>query len=92
VDSTGVLELGPDTIEFNTAAELIRGLAYLGRVRGCYAQNWLTYFYGRQEAATDGRVMARMTQGMKAGDYGVRDILVTITEGAAFTHLPPISE
>jgi hypothetical protein len=92
VDSTGVLELGPDTIEFNTAAELIRGLADLGRVRGCYAQNWLTYFYGRQEAATDGRVMARMTQGMKAGDYGVRDILVTITEGAAFTHLPPISE
>jgi hypothetical protein len=92
VDSSGVLNIAGETIPFGNAAELISGLAGLGRVRSCYAQNWLTYLYGRPDTTADGRILARITQDMATGTYGVRDLMVSMTQGAAFRYLPPIAE
>lgn len=92
VDSSGSLQIGDHTIDFDGARDLILGLSELGQVRACYATHWLTYFYGRSETEADLRTLASGTQNLASAGYGVRDLLVDMTRGAAFSHLPPLSE
>lgn len=88
VDAAGSTTVGGTTISFENAAEFSEGLAGLSRTRSCYAINWLSYAYGREETAGDSRTLARMTAGLASSPYGARDLLMTLTRGAAFTHLP----
>jgi hypothetical protein len=92
VDSSGTVRIGAHELDFESARELVTALAELGQVRACYAKNWLAYFYGREETEGDLRILARTTQNLRGGGYGVRDLLAEVTAGAAFTHLPKISE
>lgn len=92
VDPAGTVSLGTNVIGFQTAAEFVEGLAGLPQTRDCYAQHWLRYAYGRENAGGDARTLGLLARDMEREGFGVRDVLLGITRGAAFTHLPPLSE
>ncbi len=92
VDPTGTVSVGKDEVSFQTAAEFVDDLAELSDTRACYAQHWLRYAYGREESEGDSRTLGLLTHDLERDDFGVRDVLLGITRGAAFTHLPPLSE
>ncbi len=90
--SAGELEVADSTLGFESGPDFVEQMAALPRVRSCYSLHWLNYAYGRSETSADARTLARMTQGMGDGGFGVRDLLRTITRGAAFQHLPPLED
>lgn len=92
VDATGSVVVGNSTLTFNGAAEFSESVAGLSRVRACYAVNWLKYVYGRHEAGGDARTLGRIASALAEGTYGARDLLMTMTTGAAFNHLPPLQD
>lgn len=92
IRASGELDVADSTLAFESAPDFLTQVAELPRARSCYSLHWLHYAYGRDESAADARTLARMTQGMGAGGFGVRDLLRTITRGAAFNHLPPIEQ
>lgn len=92
VDAAGELDIADSTLAYQSAPDFLTQVAELPRARSCYSLHWLHYAYGRDESAADSRTLARMTQGMGEGAFGVRDLLRTITRGAAFNHLPPTEQ
>lgn len=88
VDAAGSTTVGGTTFSYENAAEFSEELSALSRTRSCYAINWLSYAYGREETAGDSRTLGRITAGLASSPYGARDLLMTLTRGAAFTHLP----
>jgi hypothetical protein len=92
IDTTGAVSIGSDELTFQTTGEFVDALAGLAQTRACYARHWVRYAYGRDETEGDSRTLASLTQELAKGDFGVRDLLLGITRGAAFTHLPPITE
>lgn len=90
IQADGVITVGQSTIAFEDASQFIDELANLPRTRSCYAINWLSYAYGRDETAGDSRTLAIITQALSEGTFGVKDLLVAIAKGTAFSHLPPI--
>jgi hypothetical protein len=88
VDASGKLNLADGELVFDGARQLVTKLAELSRVRACYAKNWLQYGYSRGETALDLRTLATVTKELARDDYGVRDLMVTLTQSAAFSHLP----
>jgi len=88
VDASGTLTLPDKEIVFDGARQLVTQLAELSRVRACYAKNWLQYGYARNETALDLRTLATVTKELARDDYGVRDLMVALTQSAAFSHLP----
>ncbi len=89
VDASGSVSVGGQTLQFQNATDFTASVAGLPRARSCYATNWLKYVYGRKESASDARTLGRITSGLGTGQYGARDVLLTMTTGAAFNHLPP---
>jgi hypothetical protein len=88
IDASGTLRLPDGDIVFNGARELVTQLAELSRVRACYAKNWLQYAYARKETGQDLRTLATLVKGLATDDFGARDVMVGITQSAAFSHLP----
>ena len=89
VDTVGSLALGDQVLTFESAADFSTQIAHLSRTRACYAVNWLNYAYGREEGTGDLRTLGRISAALNQPSYGARELLQTITQGAAFTHLPP---
>lgn len=92
VDASGVLTLGDATVSFQNGAEFSQEIAALSRVRSCYATNWLNYAYGREESAGDSRTLGRLTAALAEAPFGARELLLALTSGAAFNHLPPLQD
>lgn len=92
VDASGVLTIGDSTIAYQSGAEFSQGIAGLARVRSCYAKNWLNYVYGREESAGDSRTLGRITAALAEAPFGARELLLSLTTGAAFNHLPPLQD
>ncbi len=90
VDPTGTLVVGENTLTIASADDLISQLATLPRVRSCYAKNWLEFAYGRETTASDQRTLGRAARDLETPGGGIRTLLVELTRGAAFNHLPPI--
>ncbi len=88
VDASGTLGLPDGDIVFDGARELVTELAERSRVRACYAKNWLQYAYARKETALDLRTLASLAKGLATDAFGARDVLVSMTQSAAFSHLP----
>jgi hypothetical protein len=88
IDATGTLSLAEGEHEFGGARELVTHLAGLSSVRACYAKNWLEYAYSRSQTPLDLRTVAVATRELARDDYGVRDLMVALTQSAAFSHLP----
>lgn len=88
IDAAGSTKIGQTTLAFQGAAELSEELSALSRTRACYAINWLSYAFGREETAGDSRTLGRITKSLAASPFGARDLLITLTRGAAFAHLP----
>jgi hypothetical protein len=88
VDATGTLALPDSKLTFEGARQLITELAGLPSVRACYAKNWLQYAYSRSETPLDLRTLALAARELARDDYGVRDLMVALTQSAAFSHLP----
>jgi hypothetical protein len=92
VETAGSLKLGNAEITFSDAKDLVQQLAQLHQVRACYAKNWLNYAYGREDAPEDLKTIGLAAQNLASAGFGVRALLVAMTESAAFSHLPPVSE
>jgi hypothetical protein len=90
VDASGAITISGATLAYENGAEFSERLAELSRVRSCYAVNWLNYAFGREESAADSRTLARITAGLAESPFGARELLVALTTGAAFNHLPPL--
>ena len=90
VDASGVVTVGGETIAVENGAAFSQAIAELSRVRSCYAVNWLNYVYGREESAGDSRTLGRITASLAESPFGARDLLLSLTTGAAFNHLPPL--
>lgn len=88
IDATGTLALPDGNIAFDGARKLITDLAGFSSVRACYAKNWLEYAYARSQTPLDLRTVALLTRELARNDYGVRDVMVALTQSAAFSHLP----
>ena len=88
VDASGTLRLPGGEIVFDGARQLAAQLAESSRVRGCYAKNWLQYAYARNETGLDLRTLATIAKGLATDDFGARDVMVSVTQSAAFSHLP----
>jgi hypothetical protein len=88
VDASGTLSLPDGDIVFDGARELVTELAERSRVRACYAKNWLQYAYARNETAQDLRTLATLAKGLATDTFGARDVMVSMTQSAAFSHLP----
>lgn len=88
VDASGTLRLPDGDIVFDGARELAAELAERSRIRACYAKNWLQYAYARSETGLDLRTLATVAKGLAADDFGARDVMVSMTQSAAFSHLP----
>ena len=88
VDASGMLALPEGNIEFDGARQLVTELVGLSSVRACYAKNWLQYAYSRGETPLDLRTLALAARELVRDDYGVRDLMVALTQSAAFSHLP----
>jgi hypothetical protein len=88
VDATGTLALPDSSLSFDGARQLVSELAALPSVRACYAKNWLQYAYSRSETPLDLRTLALAARELARDDYGVRDLMVALTQSAAFSHLP----
>jgi hypothetical protein len=88
VDASGTLRLPDGEIVFAGARELVTELAERSRVRACYAKNWLQYAYARNETGLDLRTLATLAKGLASDNFGARDVLVNMTQSAAFSHLP----
>jgi hypothetical protein len=92
VDTTGLLAVGDEEIEFSGAADLLQGLSELARVRACYAKNWLEFAYGRAQTSADLRALGLATRDTEDATYSIRDLATSLTERPAFFHLPLIAE
>lgn len=87
VDASGSVTLNSAMLSFVGGRELAEQMAALPEAQACYAQNWLRYAWGRADTAADLRTLSVVRQGLADPGYGVRDLLVDITQSAAFTHL-----
>jgi Protein of unknown function (DUF1592)/Protein of unknown function (DUF1588)/Protein of unknown function (DUF1595)/Protein of unknown function (DUF1585)/Protein of unknown function (DUF1587) len=87
VDASGSIELSTATLSFADGKELIAQLATQPEAQACYARNWLRYAWGRADTQADLRTLTLLRQRLAAPEYGVRDLLVDITQSAAFSHL-----
>lgn len=92
IDSTGEIFIGGETIAFQNGADFSQAISEVSRLRSCYAVNWLNYVYGREEAASDSRTLARITASLGQAPFGARDLLLSLTSSTAFNHLPPIQD
>lgn len=90
IEPGGDVTVGDSTVAFDDAGQLIDEIAALARTRSCYAINWLNFAFGREEAAGDSRTLALVTQALANPPYGVKDLMVALASGSAFTHLPPL--
>jgi hypothetical protein len=88
VDASGTLALPDSNLAFDGARQLVTELAGLPSVRACYAKNWLQYAYSRSETPLDLRTLALAARELARNDYGVRDLMVALTQSSAFSHLP----
>lgn len=87
INANGLLSLGGATLEFEGGKEFAAQIAERPEAHACYAQNWLRYLWGRADTDDDLRTLATIRQGLSRSDYGVRDLLIDITQSAAFLHL-----
>lgn len=87
IDASGTLELSAGTLAFTGAKELSAQLATQPEAQACYARNWLRYAWGRADTADDLRTLTVLRQRLADPSYGVRELLVDITQSAAFSHL-----
>jgi hypothetical protein len=87
VDPSGEVSLGSNMLSFVGARELAEQLATLPEAQACYAQNWLRYAWGRADTTDDLRTLSLIRQRLADPSYGVRDLMLTITQSAAFSHL-----
>jgi hypothetical protein len=87
VDASGAVTLSSAMLSFVGGRELAEQLAELPEAQACYAQNWLRYALGRADTIDDLKTLAVLRRGLADPEYGVRDVLVEITQSAAFSHL-----
>lgn len=87
VDSSGTVALGDTPIEFDGARELLTAIAQTPEVRACYAKNWLKFSYGRSDTNEDLRTLASLHQNLSDPGFGVRDLVLQLTQSAAFSSL-----
>ena len=88
VDASGTLGMSDGDIVFDGAREFVTQLAERSRIRACYAKNWLQYAYARNETGLDLRTLATLAKGLATDNFGARDVMVSMTQSAAFSHLP----
>jgi hypothetical protein len=89
VDASGTLQLTSGDIKFNTAVELMKGLAQAPEVRDCLATQWLRYFTRRNEGDGDAASLQAANDAFKKSNYDLRELLVALTGTRSFTHRSP---
>jgi hypothetical protein len=89
VDASGTLNLTAGDLKFNTAVELVKGLAISSEVRDCVATQWLRYFSRRNESAGDTASLQAAGEAFAKSSYDLRELLVALTKTRAFTHRSP---
>jgi hypothetical protein len=87
IDATGTLNLGGALLRVDGGKELAAAIANRPETLACYARNWLRYLWGRADTVADLHTLTLLRQRLAASDYGVRDLLVDVTQSAAFLHL-----
>jgi len=90
IDATGSVNLGGVQVSVDGGKQLGAAIANRPEVLACYARNWLRYLYGRADTNDDLRTLTRLRQRLAVRDYGVRDLLIDVTQSAAFLHLAPL--
>jgi hypothetical protein len=50
----------------------------------------LRYLWGRADTTADLRTLTRIRQSLARTDYGVRELLIDVTQSAAFLHVSPL--
>ena len=84
VDATGTLQAPAG--DFDNAAELVDLLAADPQVQTCYAQQWLSYAIGRNVDADDACSVEALRARMADGDLTVQELLIEVTQTAAFRY------
>ena len=92
IDSTGSVKLGDQEIQFRGGSELLSALAQSSEARACYAKHWLEFGYGRSDGSEDLRTLATLHQALADPGYGVRDLVLQLTQSAAFSSLLRLAE
>jgi hypothetical protein len=87
VDPSGT-SLYPMSFSFTDAADFVTQIAELPEARTCYAKNWLRFAYARAESDQDQQTLETLATGLTSDAFGARDVLLTLTQSAAFSHLP----
>jgi hypothetical protein len=92
VDVTGAIEAGDDPTvagPFNGPAELGERLAGSEAVKRCMVTNWFRFANGRGESASDACELATLAGRFAANNYGVKELVVALTQTSAFLHRRP---
>lgn len=77
----------PERFSFADAKGFLSQLAPLPDTRACYASNWLQYAFGRDVASEDLKTLSDLTTAFDQPGFGARDVLLRLTQSAAFTHI-----
>ncbi len=86
VNATGTLTGSDINGDFNGAVDLAHKLAQSSEVRDCVATEWFRYAMGRGESTDDACSLQSLKQSFSASQSDIRQLLVAVTQTAAFRY------
>jgi len=86
LDLSGTLSLGSGDLSFNGAVDASRQIALSEEARGCYAKNWLRYFYARLDADSDACSIDLIAQKLADPSYGTKAALADLARTPSFLY------
>jgi len=89
VNTMGTYELDGKSVSFAGAGDLLNALASSDEARACVGSQWLRFGLGRDVADGDARALQEAQQAFAANGYDLRDLVVALIKGPAFTSRVP---
>jgi hypothetical protein len=84
LDTTGEVLIDAELVAFQGPIEMIGAIARSHAARHCYAENLLRYAYGRREAPSDAATLEELAAATASDDFGVKDMLLALSQTRAF--------
>lgn len=86
IDASGTLTVTDAQGGFTSAVELVRNIAASRDARSCFAENWLTYAYGRPDTSADACAWQQIEEVLEASNGNIGELLVAIAKTDQFRY------
>lgn len=86
IDASGELPYLPEP--FNGPIDLVTQIAASEMTQDCFAQNWVSYGYGKTLAQEDACSQASVETAFAESGYNIKSLLLALTQTDAFLYLP----